>query len=77
MLKTISVLIVGTVLVSGCSNLSHRENRALTGAAVGAAGGAAVGGLAGGSAVLGGLIGGAGGAAVGALTADDGPRRRR
>ena len=77
MLKTIAVMLFGALLVSGCSNLSHRENRALTGAAVGAAGGAAVGGLAGGSPVMGGLIGGAGGAAVGALTADDGPRRRR
>ena len=77
MLKTMTVVILGTVLVSGCSNFSHRENRALTGAAVGAAGGAAIGGLTGGSAVMGGLLGGAGGAAVGALTADDGPRRRR
>ena len=77
MLKTIAVLILGTLLAAGCSNLSQRENRALTGAAVGAAGGAAIGGLTGGSAVLGGLIGGAGGAAVGALTADDGARRRR
>ena len=76
MLKTIVALIVGSVLVTGCSNLSHRENRAVTGAAVGAAGGAVIGGVTGGSAVLGGLIGGAGGAAVGALTADEGRRRR-
>lgn len=75
MLKTLSVLILGSILVSGCSNLSHRENRALTGAAVGAAGGAVIGGVTGGSAVLGGLIGGAGGAAIGALTAEDGRKR--
>lgn len=75
MLKTLSGLILGSILVSGCSNLSHRENRALTGAAVGAAGGAVIGGVTGGSAVLGGLIGGAGGAAVGALTAEDGRKR--
>lgn len=74
MLKTIFVLIVGSVLVSGCSNLSNRENRALTGAGLGAAGGAVIAGATGGSAVLGGLIGGAGGAAVGALTGSD--RRR-
>ncbi|HYG86337.1 MAG TPA: hypothetical protein VD978_08775 [Azospirillum sp.] len=76
MLKKTAVVLLGVVLVSGCSDLSRRENRALTGAAVGAAGGAAIGGLTGGSAVLGGLIGGAGGAAVGALTADEGGRRK-
>jgi len=76
MLKNTLVVLLGVVLLSGCSNLNHRENRALTGAAVGAAGGALIGGATGGSAVMGGLIGGAGGAAVGALTADEGRRRR-
>ncbi len=70
MLKTIFVLMVGGVLVSGCSNLSNRENRALTGAGLGAAGGAVIAGATGGSLLVGGLIGGAGGAAVGALTGD-------
>ncbi|MBP2301645.1 hypothetical protein [Azospirillum picis] len=70
-------LLVGATALGGCSNLNHRENRALAGGAIGAAGGAAVGAVTGGSAVYGGLLGGAAGAAVGALTADDGHRHRR
>jgi len=69
-------LLIGATLLGGCSNLNHRENRALTGGAIGAAGGAAIGAVTGGSAVYGGLLGGAAGAAVGALTADEGKHRR-
>ncbi|CAO3353022.1 hypothetical protein [Azospirillum melinis] len=69
-------LMIGATLLGGCSNLNHRENRALTGGAIGAAGGAAIGAVTGGSAVYGGLLGGAAGAAVGALTADEGKHRR-
>ncbi|CAO3417756.1 hypothetical protein [Azospirillum endophyticum] len=69
-------LLIGAALLGGCSNLNHRENRALTGGAIGAAGGAAIGAVTGGSAVYGGLLGGAAGAAVGALTADEGRHRR-
>ena len=39
-----TVLLIGATLLGGCSNLNHRENRALTGGAIGAAGGAAGGG---------------------------------
>lgn len=74
---TIAAVLLGAALLGGCSNLSHRENRALTGGAIGAAGGAAIGAVTGGSAVVGGLVGGAAGAAVGALTADEGGKRRR
>ncbi|MDR3515775.1 MAG: hypothetical protein P4M00_08165 [Azospirillaceae bacterium] len=54
----------------GCSNLSHRENRALIGGGLGVAGGALIAATAGGSVVAGALIGGAGGAAIGAVTAN-------
>ncbi|MCW2244903.1 putative membrane protein [Azospirillum fermentarium] len=59
---------MAAALLAGCSNLSHRENRALMGAGIGAAGGAVIGSVTGGSPWVGGLIGGAGGAAVGALS---------
>ena len=72
-----TALLIAATLLGGCSNLNHRENRALTGGAIGAAGGAAIGAVTGGSAVYGGLLGGAAGAAVGALTAEDGKRHRR
>ncbi|WP_207455425.1 YMGG-like glycine zipper-containing protein [Azospirillum sp. SYSU D00513] len=70
MLKTMSAALFGAVLLAGCSNMSHTEQRTLSGGAIGAAGGATLGALTGGSAVTGGLIGGAAGAAVGALTSD-------
>lgn len=60
-------LLLAASLLSACSGLSQREQRALSGGAIGAAGGAAVGLITGGSALTGALIGGAGGAAVGAL----------
>ncbi|KAA0677070.1 YMGG-like glycine zipper-containing protein [Roseomonas genomospecies 6] len=75
MVKKLAVILVGGLVLAGCSNLSHREQRTLSGGAIGAAGGAAVGALTGGSAVMGGVIGGAAGAAVGALTSDSGKRR--
>mgnify|MGYP001230988438 CR=1 FL=1 len=76
MLKKIAVILVGGVVLAGCSNLNHREQRTLSGGAIGAAGGAAIGAMTGGSAVMGGVIGGAAGAAVGALTSDSGRHRR-
>ena len=71
-LAFISALLIAT---AGCSGLSDREQRAVSGGAIGAAGGAAIGLLTGGSAVTGALIGGAGGAAVGALTGKDGKKK--
>ncbi len=68
MFRKIAVVAVIATLSAGCSNLSHRENRALMGAGIGAAGGAVVSSITGGSPWVGGLIGGAGGAAVGALS---------
>lgn len=75
--STLAAVAVGAIVLGGCSNLNHRENRALTGGAVGAAGGAVIGAVTGGSPVVGGLIGGAAGAAVGALSADEGRGKRR
>jgi len=53
--------------VAGCENMTHQQQRALSGGAIGAAGGAAVGALAG-APLTGALVGGAGGAAIGGLT---------
>ena len=69
--KTISAVLVAGVLLGGCSNLGHQEQRALSGGALGAGVGAAAGVLTGGSIFAGSLIGGAAGAAIGALTTDD------
>ncbi|WP_029009481.1 hypothetical protein [Azospirillum halopraeferens] len=74
MFKSSAIVLAAALLLAGCQGLSHRENRALTGAAVGGAGGALIGGVTGGSALVGGLVGAAGGAAVGALTAPEGKR---
>lgn len=58
------------VTLSACSDMSKKEQRALSGGALGAAAGGAI-GLMTGSWVTGAVIGGAGGAAAGALTDDD------
>jgi osmotically inducible lipoprotein OsmB len=60
--------VVSLLGLCGCSNMTHQQQRALSGGALGAAGGAIIGAVTGGSAVTGALLGGAGGAAVGALT---------
>lgn len=69
--KTISAVLVAGVLLGGCSNLDHREQRTLSGGALGAGVGAAAGALTGGSWLAGGLIGGAAGAAIGAFTSEN------
>ena len=61
----VALLCLGTL--AGCSNLSQREQRALSGGALGAAGGAVIGAVTG-SWAVGALVGAAGGAAVGAIT---------
>lgn len=55
------------ILTAGCSGLSPRQQRMLSGGAIGAAGGAVLGALTGGSAATGAAIGGAGGAVIGAV----------
>ena len=70
-IKTISAVLVAGVLLGGCSNLNHQEQRTLSGGALGAGVGLAAGALTGGSWLAGGLIGGAAGAAIGAFTSDD------
>jgi osmotically inducible lipoprotein OsmB len=64
MIGLVMAVLVGT---TACSNMSPREQRALSGGAIGAGGGAAIGAITGGSPLTGALIGGAGGAAIGAL----------
>lgn len=61
---TVSVAFVAMVGLSGCSNMSSTEQRALSGAAIGAAGGTAIGamtGSAGTGAAIGAAAGGLGG----------------
>ena len=67
---TIGFLVAMLAATTACSNMSQREQRALSGGAIGAAGGAAIGAVTGGSWLTGALVGGAGGAAVGALLPD-------
>jgi len=62
------VAVLGTT--AGCSGMSGREQRTLSGGAIGAAGGAGV-GLLTGAPVAGALIGGAAGAAVGAFCCNE------
>ncbi len=64
MKPAIALLLVCALAVTGCSNMSPTEQRALSGAAIGTAGGAvlgAIGGNAGLGAVAGGVAGLAGG----------------
>ena len=65
--KLIALALLVAAGLTGCDNMSHQQQRALSGGAIGAAGGALIGGAAG-SPVTGAVVGGAGGAAVGALT---------
>ena len=67
MFKKLLAATLAVGLLAGCSNLTQREQRALSGGALGAAGGAVIGALTG-SWVVGALAGGAGGAAIGAVT---------
>jgi len=56
---------------AACSDMSPRQQRALSGGAIGAGGGAVLGAVTGGDPLTGALIGGAGGAAIGALLPDN------
>ena len=67
MFKKLLAATIAVGLLAGCSNMTQREQRALSGGALGAAGGAVIGALTG-SWVVGALAGGAGGAAIGAVT---------
>ena len=67
MFKKLLAATLAVGLLAGCSNMTQREQRALSGGALGAAGGAVIGALTG-SWVVGALAGGAGGAAIGAVT---------
>lgn len=53
---------------TGCSNMNHQQQRALSGGALGAAAGVGVAAITGGGLLTGAVVGGAGGAAIGALT---------
>ena len=70
-MRAIATSLLIAMLVAGCSNMSSKEQRTLSGGAIGAAGGAALGAITGGSPTAGAIIGGAAGAAAGALTDED------
>lgn len=57
--------------ITACSELSEREQGALSAGAIGVAGGAVLGTMIGAGPVAGAALGGAAGAAIGALTTDD------
>jgi hypothetical protein len=63
----IPALVLAVSTLGACSNMTHQEQRMLSGGAIGVAGGAALGAITGGSWVVGALIGGAAGTAAGAL----------
>jgi hypothetical protein len=58
-------VVVAVLAISGCANMSARQQRALSGGAIGAAGGAATGAITGGSPAVGAAVGGAAGATTG------------
>jgi len=66
--KPILLAALIAVGASGCSGMTHQQQRALSGGAIGAAGGAVLGAVAGLTPAVGALVGGPGGAAIGALT---------
>jgi osmotically inducible lipoprotein OsmB len=66
--KKLVALALATLVLSGCSNLTRQQQRALSGGAIGAAGGAAVAAVAGGPILAGAVIGAGAGAVIGAVT---------
>ncbi len=67
-MKKISMIIIAMALTS-CANMTHQQQRMLSGGAIGAAAGVALTAATGGSnLLLGGALGGVGGAAIGAAT---------
>jgi osmotically inducible lipoprotein OsmB len=65
MKRWLIILLVAALPMTGCSGMSARQQRALSGGAIGAAGGAAVGAVTGGSPAVGAGVGGAAGATTG------------
>ncbi len=74
-LKVIFVALLLISLVTGCSGLTPREQRVLSGGAIGAGGGALISIIAGSSVAVGSAIGAAAGA-LGGLIYDESQRRR-
>ncbi len=62
MKKSVLLILVAILVISGCSGMSNTEQRVLSGGAIGAAGGAVIGAVAGSAA-----IGAAAGAGAGLL----------
>jgi osmotically inducible lipoprotein OsmB len=62
------VLLLGTSLIAGCSNLTTAQQRALSGGAIGAAAGGALLAITGGPILLGAALGAGAGAVTGAVT---------
>lgn len=73
-MKTVSKIIpvIALIALAGCDNMTPREQRTLSGAAIGTIGGAAIGGIIGGGkgAGIGALIGAGTGAVAGSLSED-------
>jgi len=73
-IRRIPAIVVILILLTGCSGLSTREQRVLSGGAIGAGTGAALGAITGGSIGVGAAVGGAAGA-IGGLILDEVSRR--
>ena len=72
--KLLAVVVI-LIMLAGCSGLSTREQRVLSGGAIGAGTGAALGAITGGSIGVGAAVGGAAGL-VGGLILDEAARRQ-
>ncbi len=66
-LLTGAAILATALLITGCDNMSNRDQRTLTGGAIGAAGGAVLGATVG-APIAGAAVGGAAGAVIGNQT---------
>jgi hypothetical protein len=74
-IKTLIVSFLLAVFLFGCSGMSTREQRVLSGGAIGAGSGAVLGAVTGGLSVAGGALIGAAVGALGGLILDESTRR--
>jgi hypothetical protein len=71
--KALGVLVLGGLLAVGCSGLSSRQERTLSGGAIGAGAGAGISAISGGDVLTGSAVGAAAGA-LGGLLVDESQR---
>ncbi len=75
MMRIVPVMVLSLGLVTGCANMTHQQQRVLSGGAIGAGAGAALGVIAGGSVLVPAAIG-AGAGALGGYIYDQSKHHR-